>query len=341
MMMKRNWLLPGSLLLSGVIWFSFGPEQRPAQGKPQTIQVKVEMVSLPVVVTTREGRRVTDLQKEDFEVFEDRVPQKIDGFSATDEPVSVALALDCSGSMTKRLALLQNEAIRFVNILHPDDSVAIMSFSDDVNLLEDFSIDRKRNAYGIKETRADGNTALFEAVWLGLEEVLKPVKERKALVVFTDGVDTASRKASMNDTVQLAKESQAPVYSIYFNTEGDMQMSRSPGVTIGGIPMPSPPVMGSPGGGSLSSEYLQGRMYLTQLAEYSGGWFYDALKSQDLGTAFESIAAELASTYSIGYYSTNGKHDGKFRNVEVKVRRPGLVARTKKGYIAPKDAKGK
>jgi Ca-activated chloride channel homolog len=325
-------------------WSASGQNPQSKPGNAQTIQVQVEMVSLPVVVSTRDGRRVTDLGKDDFEVFEDKVPQTIAGFASTDEPISVALALDCSGSMQRKLARVQDEAIRFVNLLHPDDEVAIMSFSDDVTLLEDFSMDRRRNAYGIKETRSNGSTALYEAVWLGLQDVLKPVKERKALVVFTDGVDTASRKASSKETLDLAKESQATIYSIYFNTESDMEtMSRTGGTTVGGLPLPFPPAGGSSRTGypqgSTSSEYMQGKNYLDQLAQFSGGVLYDALKMEDLGPAFENIAKELASQYSIAYYSTNTRHDGKFRNVEVRIKRPGLVARTKKGYIAPKDKK--
>jgi Ca-activated chloride channel family protein len=204
-----------SLLVGLLPWLASGQNPPAKPGEVQTIQIKVEMVTLPVVVTTREGRRVTDLVKEDFQVFEDKVLQQISGFEATDEPITIALALDCSGSMEKRLARLQNEAIRFVNLLHPDDSVAVMSFADDVTLLEDFSISRKRNEYGIKETRSYGYTALYEAVWLGLENVLKPIKERKALVIFSDGVDTASRRASSKETVDLAKESQATIYAIY------------------------------------------------------------------------------------------------------------------------------
>jgi Ca-activated chloride channel family protein len=337
---KRVFLLLLFLPMGMLLWSASGQNPPPKKGDVQTIQVQVEMVSLPVVVTTRDGRRITDLEKGDFEVYEDKVPQKIEGFSSTDEPVTIVLALDCSGSMQRKLARVQDEAIRFVNLLHPDDSVAIMSFADDVTLLEDFSIDRKRNAYGIKETRSDGWTALYEAVWLGLQDVLKPVKERKALVIFTDGVDTASRRASSKETIDLAKESQATIYSIYFNTESDMEMGRRSGGTVGGFPLPIPPIVVSPGSrppGSSSSEYMQGRLYLTQLAEYSGGVLYDALKMEDLGPAFEEIARELASQYSIAYYSTNTKRDGKFRNVEVKVRRPGLVARTKKGYLAPKE----
>lgn len=328
-----------SLLVGLLPWLASGQNPPAKPGEVQTIQVKVEMVTLPVVVTTREGRRVTDLVKEDFQVFEDKVLQQISGFEATDEPITIALALDCSGSMEKRLARLQNEAIRFVNLLHPDDSVAVMSFADDVTLLEDFSISRKRNEYGIKETRSYGYTALYEAVWLGLENVLKPIKERKALVIFSDGVDTASRRASSKETVDLAKESQATIYAIYYNTEDDAALTRQSGVTVGGIPLPSPPVVVSrpPSSGSASWDYREGRLYLAQLAEYSGGLIFDALKMEDLGPAFEEIAHELASQYSIAYYSTNAKRDGKFRNVEVKVRRPGLAVRTKKGYIAPKD----
>jgi Ca-activated chloride channel family protein len=339
MSFKEPGILFGTCLaLATGFWFGFGQGDNPGQGNSQSIQVRVDMVSIPVVVATRDGRRVADLEKKDFEVYEDKVPQQIAGFAATDEPISVVLLLDTSGSMQKKLARLQNEAIRFVNTLHPDDSVAIMSFADDVNLLEDFSIDRKRNEYGIKETRSNGGTALFEGVWLALQEVLKPVRERKALVLFTDGVDTASRKASESETLQLAKETQATIYCIYFNTEGDIDY-RSPG-TVGGMPLPMPRVRVGPGAqapGSSSSDYYKGRLYLSQLAEYSGGVLFNALTTEDLGPAFDGIAKELASQYSIGYYPTNAKHDGKFRKIEVRVRRPDLVTRTKKGYYAPKD----
>ena len=338
----------------GVLFAFPSDQEKKSQKKAddnQTIRVAVEMVSLPVVVTTKEGRRITDLKKEDFQIYEDGVPQEIAGFAATDEPISVVLAIDTSGSTELKLARMQNEAIRFVNALHPDDSVAIMSFAQDVNLLEDFSIDRDKNAYGIKETRPGGWTVLYEAVWLALDEVLKPVQERKALVLFTDGVDTASRKASEKDTLEQAKETYATIYSVYFDTEYDQYTRgmQGPRPTVGGIPMPGggfPPVGGYPTGGGYPPiggrgtqhvEYMQGHNYLNKLAEYSGGIVVDARELDDLGPAFEEIAKELASQYSIGYYSTNSKHDGKFRKVEVKVDKPGLVARTKKGYFARKD----
>jgi Ca-activated chloride channel family protein len=217
-----------------------------------------------------------------------------------------------------------------------------MSFADDVMLLQDFSIDRRRNAVAIKETRVGDATSLYEAVWLALEQVLKPVPERNALVLFTDGVDTASRKASMKETLDLSRETRATIYSVYYNTERDLRRG-SVGTTLPGTPpvilFPRPQVSGG-GTGSTAEEYQRGRAYLADLSESSGGRVFDALRMEDLGGAFQGIAQELASQYSVGYYSTNPKHDGKFRKVEVKVSKPGLAVRTKKGYYARKDIEG-
>jgi Ca-activated chloride channel family protein len=340
---KTLLIIAGSLiLLSG---FSAGQKSKsPETRDDQTIKVNVEMVSLPVVVSNREGRRITDLSKEDFEVFEDGVQQEIAGFAATDEPVDVALLLDTSGSTELELAKIQKAAIDFVNQLHPDDEVAVVSFADDVMLQQDFSIDRDKNEYGIKKTRSGGCTVEYEAVWLGLEEVLKPKKERTALVLFTDGVDTCSHKASEKETLELAKETKATIYSVYYNTESDIYRRRPgrPGYPSGYPPQwppvimnPNPPIYGPGGPGSTSSEYAAGRAYLSKLSEYSGGLLFDGMT--DLSYAFEQVAKELASQYSIGYYSTNHKHDGKFRKIEVRVKKTGLVARTKKGYYAKKD----
>src|SRR6266542_5555751 len=241
MMRIKNRFQPFACMLISILALA-NPQKKEKSEQESSIKDQVEMVSLPVVVTNREGKQITDLEKEDFRVFEDREPQIIAGFSPTEEPFSIALLLDTSGSTEHRLAQIQDEAIRFVNLIHPDDSVAVISFAQDVSLHEDFSIDRDRNARGIKETRSGGSTVLYEAVWLALDEVLKPVKDRKALVLFTDCVDTASRKVSMKETIDLAKESRAVIYCIYFNTEEDMySRQQRGGPTVGGIPLPGPP----------------------------------------------------------------------------------------------------
>ena len=332
-----------SVFASGLLVVAFSlhpaaPVPREIQLKNQAVRLSVEMVSLPVVVTTHEGKRVLDLHREDFQVYEDGVAQEIAGFGVTDEPVSVALALDVSGSVAGWLTRIQDDAIRFVNLLNPDDSVAIMSFAGDVRLLEDWSIDRQRNARGINAARHGSCTKLFEAVWLAFDEVLKPTSERTALVLFSDGVDSASHKASRKDTIDLAEETRATVYPIFFKPKFQTPSpragrSRIPGTPPIVLPPTSPPAC--PGGMNLNF-LMRGRKYLAELAELTGGKIIDAPQLQDLRPAFEEIANELSSQYSIGYYSTNTNHDGKFRRVEVRLRKPDLITRTKRGYYAPK-----
>jgi Ca-activated chloride channel family protein len=331
---KMKWL--SSVLLAAPLVLNLrAAAPHNSQQGGQTIRLNVEMVSLPVVVATRDGQRVVDLKQDDFQVLEDGVVQEIAGFGLTDEPISVALAIDTSGSVENQLGRMQNEAIHFVNLLHPDDSVAIMSFAEDVQLLDDWTIDRSRNERGIKESRHGTCTKLYEAVWLAFEEVLKPVQEKKALVLFTDGDDTASHKATREETIELAKEGKAAVYSVYFRGDEGGIFSR-PHIQAPTTPPFIPQSSGSGCGVMIGGFPVNGHAYLTDLADYSGGRVFDARGWADLGPAFEQIAEELASQYSIGYYSTNKKHDGKFRKIEVKVKKPGLTARTKKGYYAPK-----
>ncbi len=351
-MLNRKTIVFLVFLVGSGAWSAFSGGQdskskKQAEEPRPTIRAQVNMVSLPVVVTTREGRRITDLKQEDFRVFEDGVEQSIAGFRGTDEPVSIALAIDTSGSTEEQLGRMQNAAIEFCTSLHPDDSVAVLSFAEDVRLQGGFSIDPNRNAYAIKKTRPGGCTVIYEAVYLAMEEVLKPVQERKSLVLFSDGVDTCSRKASEKETLEQAKEADTTIYCVYYNTEEDnfYRPRRSTAGGVGGVggigypPMGGPP-MGGPGGyGSYGDDYRRGHNYLTRLAEYSGGLVLDALSMQDLGPAFDQIARELSSQYSIGYYSTNTKEDGKFRKVQVKLKKPDLVARTRMGYYAPKAKK--
>ncbi len=331
------------LLLPSVFWAAQKPDEK--IGKDGIIRTEVDMVTMPVVVTNKAGKRILDLKKENFQVFENGVQQEIAGFAATDEPLKIVLLLDTSGSTEYKLAKIQRSAIEFVNQLHPDDEVAVISFADDVTLQTDFSIDRDKNEYGIKKTRTGEWTVLYEAVWLALEDVLKPIKERTALVVFSDGMDTRSAKASEGETLDLSRETRATIYCVYFNTEEDQGTSANR--RFGKIPpvvvTPFPPVVGMPmppgvsGPGTSRQDYEIGREYLLKLAENSGGLMFDGM--QDLSYAFEQVAKELASQYSIGYYPSNTRHDGKFRKIEVKVNNPNYSVRTKKGYYTKKDKK--
>lgn len=288
-------------------------------GKP--IHVQVEMVSLPVVVTNGKGEYITDLKKEDFIVVDNGKAQEIAGFFTVEEPISVALMLDSSDSMKAYLKTIQNEAIRFVSFLKKDDGLAILSFADDVVLWESFSLYQRKNPMAIMQIESRGMSAVYEAVWLSLEQVLKHEFGRKALVLFSDGIDNRSQTVTEEETLDLAKRTESTIYCIYFNT-GKKRFGR----------FPSPG-----GGGGDEAAYAAGREYLMKLSGFSGGTLVDAKKIEDLGTAFRKIARELASQYSIGYYPNNLQRNGEFHSVNVKLRVDGLIVRTKEGYYEPDE----
>jgi Ca-activated chloride channel family protein len=295
------------------------------------------MVSIPVVVTDQAGNHVRDLKKEDFQVFEDGVRQEISAFAAVEEPISVALTLDTSGSTEFQLDRIRQEAMRFIRLLRADDSVAIVSFADEVKLLEPFSLYHRKNPDALRSLKPGGLSAVYEAVWLSIEQVLKLEYGRKALVFFSDGVDNRSETVTEEETLDLARKTESTIYCIYFDTDKDrykrMPAIIDPGMKFAGTLFAAqwPPIR-IPTGRGKNPEYAAGREYLSKLAQYSGGILVDASRDNNLGAAFGRIAQELRSQYSLAYYPKDTRHDGRFRKVEVKVNRPGTTARTKQGY---------
>jgi Ca-activated chloride channel family protein len=330
--------LPGILLLWVFLCIAEGSAQKDAEpvDSDQSIKVQVDMVLLPVVVTDIIGNHARDLKKEDFQVFEDGVPQDIASFAAVEEPISVALTLDTSGSTEFQLGRIRQEAMRFIRLLREDDSTAVITFADEVTLLEPFNIYHKKNPDVLRKLKPGGLSAVYEAVWLSIEQVLNLEFGRKALVFFSDGVDTRSETVTEAETLELARKTEATIYCIYFNTNKDRN-KRMPSIidpvletSSPALPAQWPPIK-IPTGGK-NPEYVAGREYMTKLAQYSGGILVDASRIENLGAAFGRIAQELRSQYSVGYYAKNLKQDGRFRKVEVRVNRPGLTARTKQGY---------
>ncbi len=308
-------------------------------GAGQAIRVQVEMVSFPVVVTDQAGNHVRDLKKEDFKIFEDGVLQEVSGFAAVEEPISVALTLDTSGSTEFQLDRIRQEAMRFVRLLRDDDSIAIVSFADDVTLLEPFNIYHKRNPDALRKLKPGGLSAVYEAVWLSLQQVLELEYGRKALVLFSDGVDNRSETVTEEETLDLARKTESTIYCIYFNTNKD-RPKRLPQIIDPG-PLTTPhmaqwPPVRIPTGRGKNPEYAAGRDYMSKLAQYSGGLLVDASRIENLGAAFGRIAQELRSRYSLGYYPKDTKPDGRFRKIEVRVNRPGVTVRTRQGYYLVK-----
>ncbi|HEX2520663.1 MAG TPA: VWA domain-containing protein [Terriglobia bacterium] len=354
MAIRRNTLIVCITLLAwgvaclGLLLAQSQQPQSKDKDESYTLHVDVDLININVAVTTASGNYLADLKKQNFKIYEDKVEQQITHFAPVDAPFAVALVLDTSMSTEGKLARIQDEAIQFVKQLHPDDEVTVISFDDEVHLETDFTRNRNAIERAIKRTRTGQATQLYEAVYLALQEQLRPRRERKAMVLFTDGVDTTSPTSSAKETIEKAKEADALIYPIFFDTRRDMRrMTGSPYPPTGQpnprFPVPSrvpvdprSPRQRDQDDWQIEMEYQRGRAYLQDLAEATGGTLYAAEGLDSLGGAFSKIAHELRSLYSLGYVSTNQKRDGKFRKLTVKVDLPQAIVKAKKGYFSQK-----
>ena len=327
----------------------------------EEIKVETNLVTMPVSVLDRDGRFVSGLSQRDFQIFENGAQQKIEYFQSVEQPFTVILMIDVSPSTQFRIDEIQDAAMNFINKLRPNDKVMVMSFDENVRVLSEPTNDRQRLRWAILRTDFGDGTSLYEAVDDAINRQLKRIQGRKAVVLFTDGVDTTSRSASIQSTLADVEETDALIYPIRFNTQrniyagGGMGYPRGGrrstriggwggviGIILGGQMPPMgggyPPPMGGPG--STGAEYEVGRQYLEDLAARSGGRKFDADTTTDLDTAFSGIAEELRRQYSVGYYPENVGTKGERRQIKVRVMRPGLVVRAKTSYIVGDTGRG-
>ncbi|HET6669700.1 MAG TPA: VWA domain-containing protein [Pyrinomonadaceae bacterium] len=328
-----------------------GPEEVDAG---DVIKVDTTLVTLPVSVTDRDGRYIPNLTKSDFRLWEDGVEQQVAFFTSVDKPFSVVLVLDTSGSTRFKIEEIQDAAIAFVNQLRADDRVMIISFDDNIRVLTEFTGDRNRMRDAIRRTRTGNGTRLYDAVDFVINQRLNQIDGRKAVVLFTDGVDTASRPASYASNVRDAEELDALIYPVQYDTFRDVGggggggwpgggRSTSPiGILIdilgrrgGG----SGPIGGGRGGGvgANRSDYERADRYLRELAEKTGARQYQADSTNNLSYAFRNIAEELRRQYSLGYYPIRRPQPGERRQVRVRVNQPNLAVRSRDSYVFGKD----
>lgn len=272
------------------------------------IRTNTDLVVLNVTVTDKAGQYVKGLKAPDFKVFEDGVEVKTEsmaGFSVHESPYAAVVLLDSSGSMEARFSLARSAAIRFLDGLRPEDVAAVYRFDSKVERVQDFSGGRDLApiAYAI---RAKGMTTLNDAIVEATKTLADRPEVRKAIVVLSDGMDTFS-KASSDKAVESALAIGASIYAV------DMSS-----VEVGGS------------GTRQSATSLKG------FAEKTGGRFVATPGGPALRDAFSGIADELGHQYTISYHPLNKKRDGKWRTLEVKVKREELEVRTRKGYRGPK-----
>ena len=301
------------------------------------IRFDTSLVTVPVTVVDRYGRYVPLMHRDDFHIFEDGVEQKIAYFATTDQPITVVLLIDTSGSTQFRLEDIQNAAIAFVDKLKSGDSVMVMSFDDRISVLTKATSDRALITKAIRRTRTGGGTRLYDAVDAVFTQHLKTIAGRKAVVLFTDGVDTTSHRASYESTLRQAEESEAPIYSVDYDTSGSnsvftqgLPLPRGQG-TILGLPLPTPGGTSIPG--TTRGDYKRAVAYLHSLSNMTGGRFYSGDTLFGIGQAFSWIAEELSRQYSLGYYPRVVANNGQRRMIKVRANEPQLVVKARDSYI--------
>jgi VWFA-related protein len=277
--------------------------------------------------------------------MENGVEQKIAYFATTDAPFSVVLLIDTSGSTQLRLDDIQDAAIRFVDKLKSTDSVMVMSFDDRIKVECKATTDRGVIEKAIRHTRTGGGTRLYDAVEDILKKQLATIPGRKAVVLFTDGVDTTSYRASYDSTIRMAEESDAPIYVVDYDTSGFGSGGvNAPGLpsgrgTIMGIPIPTPGIPGTGGPGSSPGDYRRAVRYLHALSDVTAGRFYSGDSLFGIAQAFTWIAEELGRQYSLGYYPSTAGKDGERRQIKVKVTEADMVVKARDSYIYSEKAK--
>jgi Ca-activated chloride channel homolog len=295
-----------------------------SDNEDEPLKVETNLITIPVSVFDRNGLYIPNLGQESFKIFEDGVEQEIAYFGTTEQPFTVVLLIDTSPSTEYQIEEIQDAAIAFVNQLKPQDSVIVIEFAWNVHVLTEQTTDRQKIFKGIKKADWGDGTSLYEAVQDSLNKRLGKIKGKKAIVLFTDGVDTTSYKASYDSTLRLAEESDVTIFPIYYNTFADNSRS------ISNFPFPS---TRNPRGTS-RSDYALGKKYLDELSEVTGGRVFNAESSPGgLKGTFESIAEELRRQYNIGYYPLEVGEAGQRKQIRVRVNRPNLVIRARDSYI--------
>lgn len=300
------------------------------------VRVDTSLVTIPVSVRDRSGRYAPDLRREDFRVFEDGVEQRIAYFATVDQPFTVALVLDTSGSTDFSLSDMQRAAFAFIEQLKPADRVTVISFDDRIDVLCEPTSDREQLNRAIRRAHGGGGTRLYDAVEYTLKKRLAQIRGRKAVVLLSDGVDTTSR-ASYQSSIKLAEQSDALIYTVSYGgfrgtLPGVVTQPRIPLPGGGGIIIGNPRGTGA-GGGTTAADYARGEAYLNELAQRTGGRMYRGNSVVNISQAFAWVAEELRRQYSLGYYPKASGKNGERRLIKVEVNQPNLAVQARDSYV--------
>ncbi|MEO7136005.1 MAG: VWA domain-containing protein [Vicinamibacterales bacterium] len=283
-----------------VLCYSFFPQAQ------QVFRSGVDLTTIAITVTDRKGNIVSDLTRDDFEVIEDGKKQVAEYFAQGDgdaaPPMHLGLMIDASGSMQNDLTLAQGAAIKFLNLLPAAEDITLVDFDTQVRITRYPQRDFARLIERIRQRKADGWTALYDALGTYLDGA-ESQNGRKVLVMYTDGGDSRSA-ITLSETLTLLKASNVTVYAI-----GLVE--------------------------NTGSARAQMQMTLRQLTEVTGGQAFFPTAMKDVESTYDKVLAEIRGHYLLGYHSTNPARDGAWRKVEIRVKRPDARIRSRRGYFAP------
>jgi len=289
-------------LLSPIVLRGQDPTQK--REPAPLFRVGVETVFIKVSVTDPLNRYVTGLEKDHFKIYEDKVEQSIYHFAQHSAPISVGILFDTSGSMKDNIHTARNSIMRFLEAGNPEDEWFLISFNQRTSLLQDFTSQSAEIRNEISFSKPGGRTALYDAVYMGLDETRDARNDKKALILITDGEDNSSRYSS-SEVREFAKESDVQIYAI--GEQGKLGYGRSE---------------------------------IQNIVSITGGRAFFPNNFNELDYYIDLIHAELRNQYILGYTPTNKKHDGKWRKLQIKLDPPEglpkLIVHAKEGYYAPK-----
>jgi Ca-activated chloride channel family protein len=305
----------------------------------------IELINVTATVTDTSGRFVSGLVQDDFLVYEDDRPVDITHFSAERVPVSLGIVLDTSGSMAgEKIATARTAIEHFLEKLpHPEDEVFLYQFANDVDLLQDWTVDRATVGARLRYVRARGGTAMYDAVIEAVPKAQDGRHRKKAVLVISDGDDTNSR-GGIREVRAAVRETEVLIYAVGIDGQDERRMRLQP-PTVPRRPIPFPIPGRRPGrswptwpqllpglGGSRFDSRLNVRA-LREITDDSGGRTEIVRSAQDLNPATASIADELSKQYYLGYTSP-GHRDGRWHTLRVEARDRSLRVRARRGYIA-------
>jgi Ca-activated chloride channel family protein len=300
-------------------------EKEPEIDEDDVVRVSTSLISIPAEVVDRNGRYAGNLRKEDFHIFENGVEQELAYFASVEEPFTVALMLDVSGSTQSQLQEIRTAANAFISRLRPNDRLLIISFDGKINVLtEAVTLAELRQRKLRLDAKNDG-TLLYDSVSFVLNKRLSAIKGRKAIVILTDGVDGGSKLASLKQNLRDAEEADVIVYPVHYNTLPQLPERLSRIVDLKAREKVHE---------KLVKDYATGATYIRSLAEKTGGRVYSTDSLTDVPRAFAMIMDELGRKYSLGYYPKGQARAGETRTIKVRVNSPNLIVRARNSYVA-------